>query len=349
MLPASLLRVIVTTVLLLFFILVVFHGGTEEAYAGTPDKVGNNAEIFSVSITPNSVPAGTYPEISGFVRNTSSSKNGKNGKAIFDVTALITAPNGSQKNLLWHNVSFSGGQKKFYTYANNYDNNQVGTYRVVYSVYNSGRTHLYTSLSKSFTITNHLITSKPVQPQKEPVSKAMSRSETQAQQGITIERKKPSSYNRRTKTESSEERMHFGIGASLNTLNTSGGPTLILWPFKNLAVQGAYGIGTFTSYEVRTFYRFPLSRRFNPYLGAGYLHAERKTNVIGIDTTVTGDGITGFGGVELPVSKNLYAYIDVSGTSMKLQKDVTNGGSQATATVKYIPITINAGLVFYLF
>jgi hypothetical protein len=156
------LRIILTTVILPCLVLVGLDGGIGKAYAGTPDKSGNNAEIYSISITPNSVLAGTYPEITGFVQNTSNSKNGKNGEAVFDVMAVVTAPNKSQKSLVWHNVSFSSGQKKLYRYANNYDNKQVGTYQVLYSVYSSDRTHLYASLSKSFTVNEPLATAAPI-------------------------------------------------------------------------------------------------------------------------------------------------------------------------------------------
>jgi hypothetical protein len=161
MTPASLLRIISTAVVLHCLFLAASNGDMEDAYAGTPDKLGNNAEVFSISITPNSVPAGTYPEISGFVRNTSNSRNGKDGKAFFDVMAVITFPNGSQKSLVWHDVSFSAQQKKFYTFVNNYEISQAGTYKVAYFVYNSGRTYRYASLAKSFTVFKPAVTSKP--------------------------------------------------------------------------------------------------------------------------------------------------------------------------------------------
>jgi outer membrane protein W len=327
--PSTLSRTVLINIILRCFVLAFFIWGTDVAFAGTPDRFGNNAEIFSVTITPNSVPAGTYPEIIGFVRNTSSMKNGKNGNAVFDVIAVIILPNGSQKRLLWNDVPFTADQRKSYKYSNNYDSNQVGTYTAEYFVYNRDRTRLYTSLSKSFTVYKPVVTSKSVQ-----------QSETT---------KKPSAYDRTVKTEISGERMFVGIGGYINTIDFSAGPTIILWPFKNLAIQGTYGIGTFITYEARTFYRFPMSQRLKPYLGAGYLHAERKTNVIGVDTTIKGDSFTVFGGVELPVYKNLYGYVDVSGTPMQLKKDVTNGAVQTTATVTYSPVTICTGVVLYLF
>jgi hypothetical protein len=179
------LRIILTTVIFHCLVLVGLDGGIGKAYAGTPDKAGNNAEIYLISITPNSVLAGSYPEISGFVQDTSNSKNGKNYKAVFDVMAVVTAPNKSQKSLVWHNVSFSSGQKKFYRYANNFDNKQAGTYQVLYSVYNSDRTHRYASLSKSFTINEPVATAKPLPP-SETTTKQPEAEKNDLQQKNTI-------------------------------------------------------------------------------------------------------------------------------------------------------------------
>ena len=54
-----------------------------------------------------------------------------------------------------------------------------------------------------------------------------------------------------------------------------------------------------------------------------------------------------FGGVELPVYKGLFAYIEVGGTPMKLEKDVVNGTRRAKAKVDYSSTTMEAGLIFY--
>lgn len=147
----------------------------------------------------------------------------------------------------------------------------------------------------------------------------------------------------------SAKRKFIGIGGFANTLNFSAGPTLIFWPIKNLALQGTYGIGTFTSYEARVFYRFNLFSSINPYLGVGYLHAEKKARVIDVDTKIKGDSFSIFGGVELLVYKSLYGYAEVGGTPLKLKADITNGSRKAKATVDYSPVTIGTGLVFYFF
>jgi hypothetical protein len=291
--------------------------------------------------------SGTYPRIRAFIRNTSSSGNGKGGKAVYDVTAVVTYPSGAGKSLVWNDVSFSARKEKAYEYGNRYDVNQAGTYKVVFSVYNSNRTHLYSSRSKSFVVTGLAAPAKPVQPPM-PAPEDAIRLEKETLQ-TTTPQIKPSEYDRKAGVEMGGKRKFIGMGGNVNTLNFSGGPSLILWPLKNLAIQGTYGFGTFTSYEARTFYRFPLTQRINPYLGAGYLHTEREATVIGVNTKIKGESYTIFGGVELQLYKNLYGYVDVSGTPMKLKKEVANGTTQATATVKYSPVTVCIGLVLYLF
>lgn len=347
---SPLLRIIIIAILLCVFFLAGSHWWIEDVYAGTPDKFGNNAEIYSLEITPSSVLAGTYPEITGFVRNTSSLKNKNHGKALFDVIAVITYPNGSQKSWLWHDVNFTTNQRKAYACLKSYDIRQAGRYKVVYSVYNRGKNHLYTSLSKLFTVSNpprsamqvpspRTVSNAPeakknLQPKKESFPTSSTQSESQVQQVSAL-------------PDRNGERQIIGVGAYINTINLSGGPTIILWPFKNVAVQGTYGFGTFTSYEARTFYRFPLMQNLHPYIGAGYIHAEHSTHVLGVRTNISGNSFTAFGGVELPITDILYGYIDISGTPMKLQND--GGPSEATATVKYSTFTVCMGLVFYRF
>ena len=146
----------------------------------------------------------------------------------------------------------------------------------------------------------------------------------------------------------SQGKKSVGIGLYVNTLNLSAGPTVILWPSNKFAIQGSYGVGTFTSYEIRGLYKFNLSSDFKPYLGAGYIHAEKQATVIGVDTMISGDSFSIFAGVELPIYKRLFAYVDVSGTPMKVEKDVTSTTSSAKATVDYIPVTIGTGVVLYL-
>jgi len=355
-----------TTLTVIFQIILITNSlwCLTDAYASTKDKFGNNASILSVSITPTSVSTGTYPKIVGIVQNTSRRTNGKKGKALFDIIVAVTYPNGAKKSWRWHDAQFSARQKKAFTCVNGYDINQVGIYKVEYFVYNKGRSHLYSSLSKSFISAKASAVSLPSpssmarsktieepslsQPKTQPASDSTKQSGMSGQRTIPVPAKELSSFEN-LKPSVSERRMIVGIGGYINTLNFSAGPGIIVWPVKNLAIQGAYGFGTFTSYEARVFYRFPLSRYLNPYLGVGYLHTERQATVIGINTKIKGDSATAFGGVEWPVYKNLSVYIDISATPLTLKGDITNGSQVATVKVRYSPITVYTGLVLYIF
>lgn len=143
-------------------------------------------------------------------------------------------------------------------------------------------------------------------------------------------------------------RKTLGFGGYINTINLSAGPTLIVWPSENFALQGSYGAGTYTSYEARGFYRFNPLSRLKPYFGAGYIHADKQATVIGVDTTISGDSFSVFGGIETVLYKNLYLYADVSATPIKLEKDVRSSTQRATVTVDYTPVTVGAGVVFYV-
>jgi len=340
MTPGFILRIALTTMILQYITLFSSAAAIKDAYAGTPDRAGNNAEVYSITISPDTVTAGTYPEIKGYVRNASITSNGNGGKAAFDVVAVITTPNGSQKSMIWRDVRFNADQRKSYPAANSYDIKQAGTYKVVYSVYNTDRTQLYATLSKSFTVSSAAAVKKP-----EPAAKVQKKPEAAKPE----KPKKSEIAEQPYKKARDKERKYVGVGAYVNSLNLSYGGTLVFWPLENLAIQGAYGVGTFTSYEGRVFYRLPLSTDFKPYFGAGFLHAERDATVIGLKTTIAGDSYTVFGGVEMKLYKSLYGYVDVSGTPMKLKKDVVNGSQAATVTVEYAPVTICTGLVFYLF
>lgn len=317
------------------------------AYADSPDPTGNNAEVYNISITPSSVQAGTYPWIIGFVHNTSAATNGTDGKATFHITAIITYPNGQQKEQHWHNMAFSADQKAHYTVDNNFDINEAGTYKVDYYVYNSERTHQYASLSKSFFAAGPSIPSKVVRPKKRIPPPAPPKKEPEPEQVAALT---AALVTAQTPTPKKDDgRRYLGIGAFANTANFSAGPTILFWPLKNLAIQGSYGFGTFTSYEVRSFYRWNLYKYLNPYLGAGFLYAERDATINLVKTKVSGSSFTGFLGAEVPLMKNLSAYIDVSGTGMKLEKTVTSGGNKITGKVSYSPVTLNLGIAYYFF
>ena len=139
-----------------------------------------------------------------------------------------------------------------------------------------------------------------------------------------------------------------GFGAYVNTVNFSAGPTLIVWPTENLAVQGTYGAGTFTSYEARVLYRLNVTSKIKPYLGAGYIHAEKDETVLGVDITIEGGSYSAFAGAEVKLTNSLYAYLEVSGTPLEVETEFISGSTLVKVSVEYSAVTINAALVFYL-
>ena len=145
------------------------------------------------------------------------------------------------------------------------------------------------------------------------------------------------------------DRMVLGIGVYGNALNPSGGGTLLLWPLDRIGLQGSYTIGTFTLTEARLLVRFGRTGGMRPYVGAGYVSVLRETEVIGLTTEFKDSSVSGVIGIEVPFGRRLFGYAEVSGSSVDLEKVVTNGGQTVRATVDYSPVTIGAGIVLYLF
>lgn len=327
----------------------------------TVNDSGLDADVYSISITPEVVSAGTYPEVSFHVRNKSAQTGKEGGNAVFDAKAAVTLPDKSKKAWWWDDVSFSPNQKKFYPLSKDYDISQPGQYLIEFSVYDSSRKNLISSLSKTFTVKEAVVKAPPPVPiTKETVEAPKATVPTppvsEIKPVVAPKMEVPSLQPQKVEAVQPSDktaRRYIGIGGFANTLNFSGGPTVILWPLKSIAIQGSYGWGTFESYEVRGFYRFDLSSRFKPYIGAGYFYTERDFEVTSSGTTVEGtmkgSSYTVFGGVEVSLIKNRLAfYADISGTPLKLEDDVTIGSDTVKVSVDYSPVTIGTGLVFYI-
>ncbi len=323
---------------------------------------GLDADVYSISITPEVVSVGTYPEVSVHVQNKSAQTGKEGGKAVFDAKAVVTLPNKSKKAWWWDDVSFLQNQKKTYSLGNDYNISQPGQYSVEFLVYDSSRKYLISSLSKTFTVKEAVVKAPPPVPIiKETVEAPKTTVPTppvsQIKPLTTPKTEALSLQPQKTAVSQPSEtsaRRYIGIGGFANTLNFSGGPTVILWPLKNLAIQGFYGWGRFESYEIRGLYRFDLSPMFKPYLGAGYLHAEREFELTSssnklVEGTIEDNSYTVFGGVEVSLIKDRLAfYVDVSGTPLKLEDDVTIGSDNVKVSMDYSPVTIGTGLVFYI-
>lgn len=137
----------------------------------------------------------------------------------------------------------------------------------------------------------------------------------------------------------------------MNTANTAGGATLLLWPLKYVGLQGSYTMGWFTTTEGRLLARAPLASGINPYLGVGYasVTTDRKVNVIGAKTVFRDSGPSGVLGLEIPIFRKLFGYVEISNAVVDLKKEMTSGGLTGKATVKYAPLTIGISIVYYAF
>jgi len=311
---------IVTTFCLYLLILTAWCCALEQKTFAAADAAPMTAEISTFAISPASTPAGTYPEIKAVIQNTSKAS----GKAVFDIKLVLTLPDKTTKQWTWRNNKFSADQKMQFKAPKDYDVKQIGAYTAEYFVYISGGTQLVTSRSESFSAISQVA------------------SEAKAP--------KPSSP-RRERTEPI-----VGIGVHVNAVNVSAGPALMLWPLENAGLELTYGFGPITSYEIRGMYRFQPVMTVKPYIGAGYLHVEKKdtlqnkVTLENVDITTTGDSYEVFCGIERAIFGRLHAYVEVAATPLKLgTANISAVGFSASQKVDYIPVSANVGIVWYVF
>lgn len=278
-----------------------------------------SVDVASISIVPESPGAGQQPEVTArIVRKAPAAP--KETEA-FSVIAVVTMPDNRTKSWMWKNVTLRRGESREFTLPKLFDTKMAGRYKVEYNVYSSDMRRRFTSSSASFTAGP---AAKPVAPPAATAAKEAAR--------------RPQA-----------EHYEFGLGLSANALNPAGGATMVLWPFRNVGLQGTYTVGTFTSYEARLLVRFERPSGFNPYIAVGFLSVSVDKDVIGVSTTFKDSSVTGAVGVEVPLGRRVRGYVEVSGASIDLEEIVTNGPQTAKSTVEYAPVTINAGIVFYLF
>ncbi len=311
--------------IILFFLLASKACNT--AFAGP-------VEVESIQIAPAETKVGTHPEITGIIKVHTIKPPSK----ILEITviAVVFRPDHDMKSWTWKNLRMKAGEVRKFTIPKEYVIALAGSYKVDFDVYTKDMLPLH-RLSKNFVAID-----LSLQPMKMASRKNGAHTATLS-----------SGHNALNDQPSTTMRPYIGIGGFVNTINFSGGPTLIYWPFKNIAVQGSYGVGTFTSYELRGFYRFNTSSKLNLYLGAGYFHAEKNFKVIvsgnNVEGTLMGNSYNVFGGIEVPLAKDhLALYMDVSGTPLIFSKDVTVNSTVEIISMNYSPVTIGIGLVYYL-
>jgi hypothetical protein len=304
---------------LLLFLLV--SGAAHSAFAGP-------VEIQSIQIVPSETTVGRHPEITGSIKATKALARGKT--LVITVIAVVVRPDHVVKSWKWKDVLMRTGDIRSFTIPKEYEMKLAGTYKVDFNVYSRDMLPLH-RLSKTFVA---------VAPSLQPAIKRTP-VDGGARTVATSERAAGGPAEFRS----------IGVGLYANTLNSTGGATMLLWPFKHVGLQASYAVGSFTIAEGRLLARYPFSSGITPYLGAGYLNVttERSVEVIGIKTRFQDSGVSGVIGVEVPLGKHIFGSIELSGASIDLKKEVISGGITGTASVKYAPITIGISIVYFLF
>jgi len=286
-------------------------------------------EILSIQIVPSEARIGAHPEITGRIK--AHEIKTPNEILEINVIAAVVRPDHVMKSWTWKNVRMRAGEVRTFVVPKEYEIKSAGSYKVDFNVYTPDMRPLH-RLSKTFVAVD------ATQP---PVKKMV------PEEAITDAAASPPKPVSGHPVES----RHIGFGLYANALNGAGGATMLLWPFKHVGLQASYMAGSFTIAEGRLLVGFPLSSGFNPYVGAGYVEVatERSVEVVDIKTTFRDSGISGVIGVEFPLGRKVYGYFEVSGASIDLKKEVTNGTISGTATVEYAPVTIGIGIVYFLF
>ncbi len=300
---------VVSTILIL---LILANGEVALSATAAPVEVG------PIQVAPKTTLVGQHPRITAEVKRTTLATPQQS--LVVNVIAVVVLPDNRTKSWIWKNVVLARGAAKEFSPPDEYDVTLAGKYKIEFHVYSADMRRRFGTRSTTFSV---------IPPSLPAEHKVPARAEAPPHRVA--------------------ERGSFGVGLYGNMLNPAGGATLMLWPFQNVGLQGTYTVGIFTTYEARLLAKLELPSRYNPYIGAGYLSVSKETDIIGITTEFRDKGVSGVIGVEIPLGRSTFGYVEVSGNAIHLQKIVTNGMQTVKSTVKYIPATIGVGIVYYLF
>lgn len=250
------------------------------------------------------------------------------GRAEVKVIVVLTRPDRVLRSWQWEKTLFSPGEKKLFRLPKDYTTTLAGTYKVEFIVYSSDMGKRYSSRSQTFIVTAG-----------GPSTKATFTRQEEGKKRLTEQKER----------QPLDQRTHLAVGVTGNGVNPAGGATILVWPLRHVGLQGSYTVGTFTSSEVRILARYESSSWFNPYVGIGWLQVTKKTDVIGVPATFSSSGPSAHVGIEIPLGRRLIGYINVIGTTLRLRKEVVTATQAATATVTYMPVAVEAGLVLSVF
>lgn len=312
------LKIFVQTVLLLLFMI----GASPVAFSAP-------VEVQSIRILPTRVTVGKYPNITATIA--AKKIEGRGTTVEVTVIASVVWPDHVMRSWTWKEIRMSSGEIRSFSIPQVFKIKSAGTYKVDFSVYSKTMDPLH-RLSQTF------IAEDPSHPDADKNSSKKSGTDRQ-------------SPPHQKKTDHPAEDPLVGIGVYVNTLNPSGGVTMLLWPFKYVGLQGIYTDGMFSIAEGRLLARYPLSSGINPYMGVGYVNVatERSVEFINIKTQFRDTGVSAVIGAEIPVSERVFGYVEICGTSIVLKKDVASAGVTGTADVTFAPVSIGIGIVYFLF
>lgn len=310
-------KIILRTVLLLL----LASGAYRAAFAGP-------VEVQSIHISNAETKVGIYPDISGSIKV--NNVNGPGNTVELTIIAVVFRPDHVMKSWIWKNVTMQAGELRLFIIPKEYAVTLAGSYKVDFNVYTKDMQPLH-SLSNVF------VAIDPSRQSDKTITRTTDNSQTATSRGSA----------------SSNEFQYpqIGVGVYGDTLNLTGGATILLWPFKNVGLQGSYTEGSFTTVEGRLLARYMLSAGVNPYVGIGYLtvSTERTVDVIGSKEKFKDSGASGVIGLEIPLTKSVYGYAEISGAAIELKKEVANGASSGIAAVKYSQVTAGISIVYYLY
>ena len=292
--------------------------------------IAAQVELQAIQIRPIEVTSGKHPEIIGSIKSKTYDET-----VTVNVIASITGPDNAVKTWKWEKILVKPDETKGFSVPKEYDIQLAGVYKVEFSVYSLDMQPLSKGMNRFIVSAAPLSAGTTTTPTTPKTQKTGSAGAGAAAKKAA---RRPADYPR------------FGLGLQGNVVNGAGGATMQFWPFKQVGLQASYTMGYFTTTEARLLVRFPRAR-FTPYFGLGFasVSTERTVEVVNITTTFSDTGVTGALGAEMPLRKNIKGYVEISGAAISLKKEVTDGTLIGTAEILYSPVTVSAGVVFFLF
>jgi hypothetical protein len=279
-------------------------------------------DLGQITVAPARLSPGQHPNIEARV---GLSRRAAGASRVVNVIAVVTRPDNRSRSWNWKKVRVSKDAARTITVPKEYETSVVGAYRVEILVYSDDMKRRLARRTRTFDVAD--------------------RREARGKKGAAEDGKGPAV----DAGGKGRERAYLGLGLYGNTLNLAGGGMVLLWPSKNIGIEGIYTTGDFTSYEGRLIGKIGLSQAYSVYGGIGYIHVTKDESIIGVPTRFSDSSVSGVVGVEAALGRRMLLYVEASGSAIELEKNVASGAQTVKATVEYAPVTIGIGLVMTIF